>query len=92
MKERVFSVSTDKTCDLSHSLVDCTQTMSSRIVLEQLNRDLSANRAKVEGWAQSKITAVDSLQNQHSASVKDLKSELTLFLLRLTPWVGRCTK
>lgn len=55
--------------------------MNNRIVLEQLNRDLSANRAKVEGWAQSKITAVDNLQKQHLVSVEDLKSEFTPLLL-----------
>ncbi|CAL8467196.1 g6732 [Coccomyxa elongata] len=50
--------------------------MNNRIVLEQLNRDLSANRAKVEGWAQSKSTAVDNLQKQHLTSVKDLKNRI----------------
>ncbi|EIE26841.1 hypothetical protein COCSUDRAFT_64680 [Coccomyxa subellipsoidea C-169] len=50
--------------------------MNHRIVLDELNRDLSASRAKVEGWAQTKINAADKLREQHLTSVKDLKCKI----------------
>ncbi|KAK9916691.1 hypothetical protein WJX75_005863 [Coccomyxa subellipsoidea] len=50
--------------------------MNHRIALEELNRDLGASRAKVEGWAQSKISAADKLREQHLTSIKDLKCKI----------------
>lgn len=64
--------------------------MNNRIVLEQLNRDLSANRTKVEGWAQFKSTAVDNLQKQHLTSVKELESKTAPLLLNAES-MGRTT-
>ena len=59
--------------ELSYCHTDLPQAMNHRIALEELNRDLGASRAKVEGWAQSKISAADKLREQHLTSIKDLK-------------------
>lgn len=47
--------------------------MQERVVLEELNRDLSAAQARVEKWAQSKISTAAEMKEKHAVNVENLR-------------------
>jgi len=51
--------------------------MQERVVLEELNRDLSAAQARVERWAQSKISSAAELKEKHAVNVESLRGDQT---------------
>jgi len=50
--------------------------MQERVVLEELNRDLSAAQARVERWAQSKISSAAELKEKHAVNVESLRARI----------------
>ena len=53
-----------------------------RIALEDLNRNLSSNRAAVDSWAQAKLVAAEDLRDQHLQTLRRLQGKHHVMLGR----------
>ena len=51
-----------------------------RIALEELNRDLSSNRAAVDSWAQAKLSAAEDLRDHHVQTLRRLQGKTHVLL------------
>ena len=58
----------------SEALPACSR--MNRIALEELNRDLSSNRAAVDSWAQGKLVAAEDLRDQHVQTLRRLQGRI----------------